>query len=160
MRLLGTVTNREHHAHPLILCDALAAYGGWDAHEDEIIEGRAELALGELAACIAPGGDHGHVDVLARDDGGLVLVNDQREPPDAAELAARPFAGVPIGAVDVPSGQLAIGIAYNPFPSPRARDGERLVVPVRAARFDVRADDFQDRGAYVWRVELRPAKPV
>ncbi len=154
LKNLGTVTNSQHRAHPLILCDAEAIYGGWAEYEDAIIEGNSVLTLQGHSACIVVGGDHGHVDVFASGHD-LVLVNDEREVKNPTELAERSFDGVVLlGTVEVPSGALSIGIAYNPLNLPNTsapNPGERLVTPVTAIAFEVRAEEGDDG----WRIELR-----
>jgi hypothetical protein len=154
---IGEISNTQHHAHPLVFCDSRATYGGFAEFEMEIVQGYAPITLGDAKACIVAGGDHGHVDAFSKDDGKVLLfVNDDRgEKANPSELAERSFAEIAVlGTVDVTSGTLAIGIAYNALNQPgrAAPDpSEILHVATTVRSFEVRATE----GDGGWRIELR-----
>jgi hypothetical protein len=140
MRKLGEVWNTQHHANPLIICDSQAEYGGWDTFEHEIVDlGDAEIQLTGSPACIVRGGIYGYVDVFAFDDGNLALVNVEGQDIDVTTHAAiLNTPGREVGQVAVPSGSLAIGIAYLPLPQPEDTNAEELlIVPDTATRYTV-----------------------
>lgn len=147
---LGEVRNQSHHAHPLVLCDAEAQFGGWDEHEDAIVnETPHQLNLEGLRVCLAHGGFHGHVDVFRdgprivatnTEDGGLDLEGGEVSLPedDACDIQV-------MGVVDVPSQRLTVALAYPPLNKETTGDhadvthgdDEILHIPVQSTQLQV-----------------------
>lgn len=146
MRYLGSVRNTSHDGLFLIMCDAGARFGGWDAHGDELADqGSGPLVLDGLRAHVEEAHGSGRYEVHQSADGTL-WITPPAEPgvrPIAPELLeCAPRTGLtPMGFVDVPSGELVLALAYPPLGTTTSGDhadithgaGERLDIVVGPA---------------------------